>query len=125
MSWPTTINLGRAKSTAHKAAISASMLGNTNGKTHGMNRTPIYNTWINMLNRTRNGWPNYGGRGIVVCVRWQKFENFYADMGDKPEGMTLDRINNDGNYETGNCRWATVAEQNKNRRPYAKRRILQ
>ncbi len=78
-----------------------------------------YRTWAAMRTRCKNQndarFPRYGGRGISVCDRWRKFENFIADMGPRPEGLTLDRINNDGNYEPGNCRWATMREQCQNR----------
>ena len=68
---------------------------------------------------SRADWPRYGGRGISVCERWHSFDNFLADMGVCPDGLTLDRIDNCGNYEPGNCRWVTWEVQYRNRRTNA------
>ena|SRR3990167_2056999 len=83
-------------------------------------RTGTYNSWHSMKQRCYNKpnpyFHNYGGRGITVFSGWHSFAGFLADMGNRPAGMTLDRINNDKNYEPGNCRWATKEVQMANRR---------
>lgn len=92
--------------------------------THGLGRHPLYFTWFSMLRRCgdpeHHAYRNYGARGIRVCERWHEVANFISDiessLGPRPEGMSLDRICNDGNYEPGNVRWATWSEQQLNRR---------
>jgi hypothetical protein len=88
-------------------------------KTHGMSYTRTFKIWQDMLSRCSNPnvrfWNRYGGRGIKVCDSWIKFENFYKDMGDRPMNLQLDRIDNDGNYEPGNCHWVTAKVNNANR----------
>lgn len=87
--------------------------------------TKIYYIWGDMVARctrpTHARYADYGGRGITVCDRWRDFANFYADMGNRPEGRSLDRIDNSAGYSLDNCRWATAAEQVANRRPMRRR----
>lgn len=98
--------------------------GHARHKSKGGN-TPTYRSWASMRLRCRDpqqkAWPSYGGRGIRVCDRWQAFENFLADMGERPDGTSIDRIDPNGHYEPGNCRWATRSEQGKTKRLSAER----
>lgn len=97
----------------------------TEAQTHKqwIQRNPLYTTWLDMKSRCNNPKSNsyvyYGARGIKVCAAWRWFKNFSEDMGYRPEGMTLDRIDPNGDYKPSNCRWATAFEQVHNRRKAA------
>jgi hypothetical protein len=110
---------GRSKSCGCETSEAIAASKRDHGETKRGYQSRAYRTWANMINRCTNPkrreWHRYGGRGITVCERWRDFKNFKADMGDPPPGLTLDRINNSGNYEPGNCRWATRKEQTANR----------
>lgn len=115
--WITNILAGQSKSCG--CLISESL--KERNKTHGKSRTPTYQCWINMRSRCKfksvTSFKDYGGRGIKVCDRWiNSFENFLADMGDKPDGMEIDRKDTNGNYTPENCQWSTPLDQSNNRR---------
>lgn len=114
VAYPSTVKKHCSRSCGAKPGLSRN-------KRHGMSFTPVHNAWCDMRKRCsdpgHHAWSLYGGRGITVCARWDIFENFYEDMGDKPgKGYSIDRIDVNGNYEPSNCKWATQLEQSRNRR---------
>jgi hypothetical protein len=108
-----------AKSCGCLIADTAAALGYSMRR-HGQCGTGAYRSWRNMLRRCSDpsvkNYAAYGARGIRVCDRWMMFDNFYADLGERPEGKTLDRLDNDKGYCKDNCRWATRREQDQNTR---------
>lgn len=94
------------------------------GHTRGRRETRVHKSWSGMMSRCYNSshkrFTDWGGRGITVCERWHTFENFLADMGEPPKGKSIDRRDNNGNYEPGNCKWSTPLEQGSNKRSYGK-----
>jgi len=102
-----------------KRALSCGCIKAAHGHASGGGMSPTYQSWSNMYSRCYNskarGFHNYGGRGITICDKWRTFELFLQDMGERPENTSLDRIDVNGNYEPGNCRWATRTEQNRNK----------
>lgn len=104
-----------------RASAAMSRRNITHGGAHHAHRHPLYQTWLSMRQRCTNpnvnNYHRYGGRGITVCTRWQDFAAFLSDVGERPSPQhSLDRIQNDGNYEPGNVRWATRVEQARNSR---------
>lgn len=120
---PSDLFSGRVKSCGCQKRLRAQKMGKSNvrhGHTLGHVRSPTYLSWQNMMQRCydqkTNGFHNYGGRGIVVCIEWHSFDRFFADMGTRPDGKTIERLDVNGDYGPDNCIWATLSHQSANRR---------
>lgn len=109
----------RCGKTQSCGCLKKEQIGNVNCK-HGMSNTPIFRLWWAMMQRcydiNSDSYERYGARGITVCDRWHQFEDFYADMGDKPKGMSLERKDNSLGYSPENVEWASAKSQNNNKR---------
>lgn len=121
--WPVALRYIKSGMTKSCGCLKAELrkLPRSHGMSGRFNKSTEYKIWASMIQRCTNAkewaFQYYGGRGITVCDRWRKFENFYADMGPRPsKELSLDRIDPNGNYEKSNCRWATKSEQSYNRR---------
>ena len=121
--WNCTCDCGCTTQVTRSALVSRNTKSCGCGKyrtTHGLSNTPTYQAWADMWGRCTNqnhrSWRHYGGRGILVCDHWVKFENFVADVGIRPDGLTLERVNNELGYFPGNVIWATMAVQLSNKR---------
>lgn len=111
---------GHTRSCGCLVADTTRTLRTTHGTTANDASPPTYNTWVNVTQRCTNPkvkcWANYGGRGITICDRWRDFANFLADMGERPDGMSIERVDNDGDYCPENCIWSDRKTQGRNKR---------
>lgn len=123
MGWPKGKPQSEASKVKNRATHVAKRINVVHGHTSGGKRSPTWMAWRSMIQRctypSQQSYPRYGGRGIRVCDRWRhSFAAFLEDMGERPEGMTLGRVDNDGHYEPDNCRWETSRQQASNKRQW-------